>query len=308
MTIASLAPRAIAAALALASVASAAGAEDAASFSLPFHAGRDGFVLIDANVNGLYPVRTLLDTGDAAPYVVLMTPALSARAGARPTGIKLRSRAAIGPAAVAYRSVALRSFAIGSLTLTRPAAADSPAVARVSGEGQRRFDAVVGGVFLRDHRVAIDYVRARVTFDGPLPQGPPLRFELAPRRPAVIVQATVNDAGPFTFVLDTGAGATILSRRAARLAGLRAGRPVSLYGGGGRMHGYRAVADAIRAGSTERSAVAVVVADVLGPASAETGRRLDGILGAPFFAGGVLTIDYPRRAVWIGGASDGESE
>ena len=308
MNVASLAPRAIAAALALASVASTARADDPASFSVPFHAGRDRFVLIDATVNGLYPVRTLLDTGDAAPYVVLMTPALSARAGARPTGINLRSRAAIGPTAVAYRSVALRSFAIGSLAVTRPAAADSPAVARVSGEGPRRFDAVVGGVFLRGHRIAIDYARARVTFDGPLPPETPLRFELAPRRPAVIVRATVNGAGPFTFVLDTGAGATILSRRAARLAGLRLGRGVSLYGGGGRMRGFRAVADAIRAGSTERSAVALVVADVLGPASAETGRRLDGILGAPFFARGLLTIDYPRRAVWIGGPTEGENE
>jgi predicted aspartyl protease len=307
VTVAALAPRAIAAALALMSVASAAGGEPPASISVPFRAGRDRFVLLDATVNGRYPVRTLLDTGDAAPYDVLMTPALSARTGTRPTGDRRTSRAAIGPASVTFRSVALRSFAIGPLRVMRPTAADSPAVARVSGDGPRRFDAVVGGVFLRNHRVAIDYARQRVTFDGPVPSGAPLRFAFAPRRPAVIVQAPVTGVGPFAFVLDTGAAATILSSRAARLAGLRLGRPVPLYGGGGRTRGVRTIADEIRAGSTRRTVVRLVVADVLGAASTEVGMRLDGILGAPFFAAGVLTIDYPHRAVWIGDRSPGGS-
>jgi hypothetical protein len=156
--------------------------------------------------------------------------------------------------------------------------------------------------------VAIDYPRARVTFDGTVPAAVPVQVEFAPRRPAVIVQVTVNGAGPFAFVLDTGAAATILSTGVARRAGLIPGRAVSLSGGGGRARGVGAVAREISAGGTRRRAMRVVVADVLDLASAETGMRLDGILGAPFFARGVLTIDYPRRAMWIDDGTHGGSE
>jgi hypothetical protein len=297
--IASFAPPAIAAMLAVTALSGPSRADAPASFSVPFHAGNDRLVLLDADVDGVHSVRTLLDTGDAAPYAILIGPALSARVGARPTGARRTSRAEIGSVPVTFRSVVLRSFGLGAMRLERPTAADSPAVETASGRGARRFDAVIGGVFLRDHRVSIDYVRARVTFDGAVPATPPLHFVLAPRRPVLVVHVTVNGAGPFGFVLDTGAAVTILSTSAARRAGLALGRPAALYGAGGRARGVRSIAREIRAGRTHQRAVTLIVADVLGAASAEAGMPLDGILGAPFFAGGRLTIDYPRRAVWI---------
>jgi hypothetical protein len=297
--VASFAPPAIAAVLAFAALSGPSRAEAPASFSVPFHAGSDRLVLLDADVDGVHWVRTLLDTGDATPYAVLIGTALSARVGARPTGGRRTSRAEIGSVPVTFRSVVFRSFRLGAIRLERPSAADSPAVETASGTGARRFDAVIGGVFLRDHRVSIDYVRARVTFDGAVPSAPPVRFVLAPGRPAAVVRATVDGAGPFALVLDTGAAVTILSTSAARRAGLRLGRAARLNGAGGSADGLRSVAREIRVGSTRRLAVHVIVADVLGPASAEAGMKLDGIVGAPFFAGGRLTIDYPRRAVWI---------
>jgi predicted aspartyl protease len=302
---ASLALQAIAATLVLASVTNASGAATPASFSVPFHAGRDRLVLLDAEIDGIHQVRTLLDTGDAAPYAVVIGTALSARAGARPTGGSWTSWTHVGAAPVVFRSIALRSFAIGSLRLKRPSAADSPAVETASGVGSRRFDAVIGAEFLREHRVSIDYARARVTFDGAVPPELPLRFVLAPRRPVAIVWVSVNGRGPFAFVLDTGAAVTIVSTSAARRAGLPLGRAVALYGAGGRTRGVRSVAREISAGHARRRSLKLIVADVLGAASAEAGMSLDGVLGAPFFAGGTLTIDYPRRAVWIDAGRDG---
>ena len=274
-------------------------AQAPARFSVPFHAGSDGLVLLDAELDGIRAVRTLLDTGDAAPYAVLIGPALSARAGLQPTGGHRTSRAEIGSVPAAFRSVAVGSFRLGAIRLERPSAADSPAVETASGASGRRFEAVIGGVFLRDHRVSIDYVHARVTFDGAVPTTAAVRFVTAPGRPAVIVRATVNGAGPFALVLDTGATVTILSTSTARRAGLRLGRPVALYGGGGRARGVRSLAREIRVGSARRSGARVVVADVLGPANAEAGTALEGVLGAPFFAGRRLTIDYPRGVLWI---------
>jgi len=283
----------------LALIAGAPAAAAPVSFSLPFRAGNDPFVLVDAVVNGIGPVRTLLDTGDATPYAVLLTPALSARAGARPTGATRTSRAEIGPIPARFRSVALRSFALGTIRLARPSAADSPAVARSSGSGARRFEAVIGGEFLRNHRISIDYPRARVTFDGAAPSTPPVSFVLASRRPAAVVRVKINGAGPFAFVLDTGAAITIVSTNVARRAGLPLERAARLQGGGGSTAGRRSTARELALGAVRRRNARVIVADVLGPASAEVGMRLDGILGAPFFARGRLTIDYPRRSAWI---------
>jgi hypothetical protein len=68
----------------------------------------------------------------------------------------------------------------------------------------------------------------------------------------LLISVWVNGAGPFTFAIDTGAGATILSRRVAAEArvGLGGGRPVTIGGlsGTGAVGGNEAVIRSLAVG------------------------------------------------------------
>ena len=270
-------------------------------FSVPFlnPTENGGHVVVAADVGRVRAVPTLLDTGDAAPYAIVLSPSLSARAGARPASRWFTTNGAIGSAAITFRTVTLDRVRLGSLVLRRPSAADSPAVDTASRGLSLGFRAVIGSVFLSRHRVAIDYTARRVTFDGPAPRAAPVPFVFARSRPAVIVQVRVNGAGPFAFVLDTGAGSTVLSSAAARTAGVARGRSVALYGAGGRAAGSLATVREIAVGSARRRTMHVVISDALHGAEQAVGTRLDGVLGASFFGDRRLTIDYPQKKVWI---------
>ena len=287
------------AAAALAVIAALASATP--GFSVPFlnAAGNGGHVIVATDVGRVRSVPTLLDTGDAAPYAIVLSPSLSARAGARPASRSFTTNGGIGSAPITFRSVTLDRVRLGRLELRRPSAADSPAIDTASHGLSLGFRAVIGSVFLSNHRVAIDYPARRVTFDGLSPRVAPVTFVFARTRPAVIVRVRVNGAGPFAFVLDTGAGSTVLSTATARAAGVTRGRSVALLGAGGSAAGALATARELAVGTTTRRMMRVVVSDALRGAEQAVGTRLDGILGATFFGDRRLTIDYPQRKVWI---------
>lgn len=88
----------------------------------------------------------------------------------------------------------------------------------------------------------------------------------------LLVSAWVNGTGPFTFAVDTGAGATILSRRVAGEAGVTASgkRPVMIGGlsGAGRVASYEAIVRSLAVGDEENvlpSKGLVIVTERLAP-------------------------------------------
>ena len=101
-----------------------------------------------------------------------------------------------------------------------------------------------------------------------------VRFREADGR-GLLINAWVNNQGPYTFAIDTGAGATILSERAARGAGVRAsGRQITIGGlsGAGNAAGREAKLTSLALGDRENvlpSQSTVVV----------TGRLPEGIDG-----------------------------
>lgn len=270
-------------------------------FDVPFHfaAPSAPYVVVDATIGARRHVPTLIDTGDAAPYTVVFTPRLLAATKARLTGAQLTSRAAIGSTPMVFRSTAIASFAVGPLRVDHPTAAAAQAVESIGRGFETPFDAVAGEVFLRGHRLAIDYRAKRLTFDGPAPSAAPTAFTYAPKRPLPLVPVMVNGEGPFNFILDTGASLNIVSPAVARAAHLRARRATTLSGAGGTAHGVRSVANSLAFGTFTARAATVTVADVLRAAAAESGAPIDGVLSPGALRARRLTIDFAARRFWL---------
>jgi hypothetical protein len=113
------------------------------------------------------------------------------------------------------------------------------------------------------------------------------------------VEASVNGAGGLPFLLDSGAGVTVLDETTGRSIA------TVLRGGGQQIYGIQGAVQATStrqariefAGRTEVNA-ALTVLD-LTALSDDFGVRFGGILGMPLLAQAVLTIDYRDANVRI---------
>ncbi len=120
-----------------------------------------------------------------------------------------------------------------------------------------------------------------------------------------LITTRINDRGPFTLLLDTGAAATVLSQQAGgRLTDFS--RPSDGYaiGSQGRRQPIDRVIriESLTAGDVTFMGFEAIVLD-LSSIQAVLGTRVDGILGFDAFREVLLTIDYPGAAVRVAGGS-----
>jgi predicted aspartyl protease len=107
-----------------------------------------------------------------------------------------------------------------------------------------------------------------------------------------VVPVTIDGKGPFPFVLDTGASATVVSRSLAdKLALPKAGGTVSGMGAGGAVGFTISRIRSLAIGDASLQGLEVAVGDV--PAIGQA----DGILGYNFLSRFRFTIDYNARAI-----------
>lgn len=95
------------------------------------------------------------------------------------------------------------------------------------------------------------------------------------------------------FVVDTGAASSCIDLAAARRLGMRLGPALNVAGVGGLATGFRCRGFEASAGGMllPREVVAL---DLSGPTRG-CSERIDGLIGADFFRGKVMRIDYGRR-------------
>jgi len=113
----------------------------------------------------------------------------------------------------------------------------------------------------------------------------------------IFVHASIGNGPPGLFLLDTGAGVTILDARFAAAAQVKLGDPIELMGGGGGTGARRAEnVRLILAGGAIDAAVDPTVASL---AQIGQGMRthLDGILGDDLLRRYVVTLDYRSGVV-----------
>jgi hypothetical protein len=107
----------------------------------------------------------------------------------------------------------------------------------------------------------------------------------------MLVEARINDKGPFHLIFDLGAPITLLNNRSSEAAGVvKPGAPRSFLFG---MRG-EAVVDRLKVGGLTAEKLPVIILDhpVLKALEDVTGRPIDGIMGFTFFARFKTTIDY----------------
>ena len=118
-------------------------------------------------------------------------------------------------------------------------------------------------------------------------------FEILPTN-HMLVQARINDKGPYRLIFDLGAPITLLSNRASESSGVvKPDAPRSF------LFGLRGEAEVnnLQVGELTATKLPVIILDhpVLNVLEQATGRQIDGLIGFTFFARYKTTIDYHAR-------------
>jgi predicted aspartyl protease len=113
----------------------------------------------------------------------------------------------------------------------------------------------------------------------------------------VMVEVQVNDAGPFRFLIDTGAARSVVADDLAAAVGAPAVAKTAVVTSGGSDTRLVVRLDSIRLSSVKVDAVLAPV--VPAPQLARLGRGVRGLLGQDFLSAFNYTLDYRRaRLTW----------
>jgi predicted aspartyl protease len=125
----------------------------------------------------------------------------------------------------------------------------------------------------------------------------PVLFKLAkPDKPLILLETTVNGKGPFRFVLDTGAGLTIISPELAKKLEVKPDETQKAVGAGGSIEVHFGTVKSLAVGETHLQDLKVGIMELTGISKAiET--DIDGIIGYNFLKQFRVSIDYPRQTV-----------
>ena len=129
------------------------------------------------------------------------------------------------------------------------------------------------------------------------PSSAQVRFRLAGgTQPLILLPVHVNGNGPFDFILDTGAGTSLLSTELAKQLGVKIVGSKEGHSAGGKVSVSLAKVDLLAVGETELHDADVGVVD-LGHIAETVGAKIDGDLGYNFLKYFRVTIDYGRRQI-----------
>jgi hypothetical protein len=117
----------------------------------------------------------------------------------------------------------------------------------------------------------------------------------------VVVPVYVQSAGPYDFLLDTGAETTVLHPDLAAELGLAAAGQVELVTVAGSRFIPQATVGSLRLGETSLGPAEVLIHDMQAARAADP--RLRGILAGGALAGTSFTIDHARQRLRLGGVA-----
>jgi hypothetical protein len=118
------------------------------------------------------------------------------------------------------------------------------------------------------------------------------------RQGLIFVRAHIADGADGVFLLDTGAGESVIDARFAAAAHVRLGDPLTLNGGGGATGARQGENVDLRLSGGQGGTLDPTVAD-LSKVARGMGQRLDGILGDDFLARYVVELDYRQQRVFL---------
>src|ERR1700693_3002095 len=110
-------------------------------------------------------------------------------------------------------------------------------------------------------------------------------------QPLILLPVQVNDRGPFDFILDTGAGTSLLSTEVAKELDIKVIGSKEGQSAGGKVSVSLAKVDSLTVAETKLEDVDVGIVD-LSHIAKTIGAKIDGDLGYNFLKHFRLTIDY----------------
>jgi predicted aspartyl protease len=147
------------------------------------------------------------------------------------------------------------------------------------------------------------------------PRNAKVKFRLAGgAQPLILLPTKVNGAGPFDFILDTGAGTSLLSAELAHQLNIKILGTKEGQSAGGKVSVSLAKVDSLALGQAKIEEVEVGIVD-LSHISKTIGAKIDGDVGYNFLKHFRVTIDYhmgeirvddPKRVDNFGGSSKTE--
>ena len=264
---------------------------------IPFRlaGGRNPLILVPVHVNDKGPYEFILDTGASH---CLISRALSDLLSVRPE-TEEEAMGAGGSVKLSFGTVA--SVAVGSARQLNVSVAVTSELERIATAIESRVDGDLGFSFLKDFSVTIDYQANTLSFTSGLALSNRTSsnwtpFDIAAQdKPLILVQAIVNDQGPFQFAVDTGASRTILSAELAAKLALETIGERPAVGGGGQVNILAGNVKSLAVGDAIAKDHAIGVGEFLSMLSKALQTKLDGIVGYNFLNQFRVRIDYPAR-------------
>lgn len=115
---------------------------------------------------------------------------------------------------------------------------------------------------------------------------------------SLFLPARINGSGPRWFLLDTGAGVSVLNLTTVQALGLKASAGGTLQGAGGNVQSTRVTGVTFDVGGALLKDLNVAALPLAQFENAG-GRTVDGILGVEFFKRYVVEIDYEARQLTV---------
>src|SRR5947207_9760551 len=124
------------------------------------------------------------------------------------------------------------------------------------------------------------------------PSSAKVKFRLAGgAQPLILIPVHVNDRGPFDFILDTGAGTSLLASDLAKELELKTVGSKEGQSAGGKVSVSLGKVDSLAVGESKLADVDVGIVD-LDQIGKTIGAKIDGDLGYNFLQHFRVTIDY----------------
>jgi predicted aspartyl protease len=127
------------------------------------------------------------------------------------------------------------------------------------------------------------------------PKSAKVKFHLAVgAQPLILLPVEVNQRGPFEFILDTGAGTSLLSSELAQELEVKVVGSKEGQSAGGKVSVSLAKVDLLAVGDAKLDNVDVGIVD-LRHIGKTIGAKIDGDLGYNFLRNYNVMIDYPNE-------------
>lgn len=127
-------------------------------------------------------------------------------------------------------------------------------------------------------------------------------------QPLILIPVRVGGAGTFEFILDTGAGTTLITPELARQLGVAETDHKEGVGAGGRVRVALGKVESLEVGAARVESLEVAITDELHRIGLAVGAQIDGDVGYNFLKNFRVTIDYARYMLRLDQTAEGAPE